>query len=166
MRKQERIRLHRLRISRQLQRRANFSFVTASLSASEEELAGEDFVDQSAFIRGAAGSSTHGFEISDSDGNEMAVEADNEAAEGDGIGAEEGIATIIGGFTVREEVGRANAEVDEDAVGDGGVRRWRSRGGRGNDGGGEREGSGEKEERAAGECDVSGGETAAVVRWR
>lgn len=96
----------------------------------------------------------------------MAVEANDKAAEEDGIRAEKGIATIIGGFTVREEVGRANAEVDEDAVSDGGIWRWRSQGGRRIDSGGEREGRGKKEERAARECDVSGAETAMVVMWR
>lgn len=129
-------------------------------------MAWEDFVDQSALIRGAAGSGTHGFEIGDGDWNQVAVEAENEATEEGGIGAEDGIAAIIGGFTVGKEVGWANAEVEEDAVGDSGVRRRGSRGGRWIDSGGEREGRGEKEEGPTRKCNVSGRATAVVVMWR
>lgn len=122
-------------------------------------------MDQSALIRRAAGSGTHGFEIGYGDRNDVAVEADNKTAEEDGIGA---IAAVIGGFTVGEEVARVNAEVDEDAVGDGSVRQRGSWGGRGIDGGGEREGGGEKKKGAAWECkcNVSCGATVQMVMWR
>lgn len=60
----------------------------------------------------------HGFEVGDGDGGEVAVEANDEAAQGDRGGAEGGVSTF------GAEEGGAEGKVHEDAVSDGGVRWW------------------------------------------
>ena len=97
------------------------------MAAGDEELAGEDLVDESALVGGGAGGA-HGDEVGDGEGDEVVVEAEDEAAEGVRGVAER---RIVAEGAV-EEVGGADAEVHEDAVGDAGVRRRGcGRGGRG-----------------------------------
>lgn len=117
MREQEGLGINSLGVARQTRRSTDLAGLVA-LVPGKEELAGEDFVDQSTLIGGRA-IGAHGFEISDGERDEVAVEADDDAAQGDGFGAECG--EVVGDGAVRSEVGGAEAEVHKDAVGDGGV---------------------------------------------
>ncbi len=80
MREQESFGVDGLCVARQVDRWANLGFVAAALAASEEELAREDFVDEGVLVGGRGGGRTHGFEVGDSERDEVAVEAENEAA--------------------------------------------------------------------------------------
>ncbi|GER37083.1 sodium/potassium/calcium exchanger 1 [Striga asiatica] len=133
----------------QLRRWPDLALVPAALPARYKELAGKYFLDQSALVGGTRGAAAHGLEVGDGDGYEVAVESEDEAAEGFRVGAE-GEVVLAEGAT--EEVGRAEAEVEENPVRDGGVRLGRDGGassGGGNEGSGEGEGRGEEEEGAA-----------------
>lgn len=57
--------------------------------------------------------------MSDGERDEAAVETEDDAAQGDGFGAQG--EEVVGDGTVWSEVGGTEAEVHEDAVGDGGV---------------------------------------------
>ncbi|KAF1892471.1 hypothetical protein Lal_00010937 [Lupinus albus] len=116
MREKKRIRIHRFSVSRQFMWWSDFALVRAALAAGEEVLAGEDFVNESVLVT---------------------VEAENDAAEEGGIGAEsgEGVAEGAGGVG---GIG-AETEVNEEAVGDGGSgggERGEGREGEGGGGGG------------------------------
>lgn len=78
-------RIDGLNVSGQIQRRSDLAFVarTAALASSEEELSRKDFIDESTFVW----TSTHGFKIGDGDGYEVAVEAEDEAAQRVGVWA-------------------------------------------------------------------------------
>lgn len=67
----------------------------------------------------------HGLEVGDGEGDELAVEAEDDAAEEEGVGAEGG--DVVGEGAVGAEVVGAETEVQVDAVGDCGVRRRRRR---------------------------------------
>lgn len=66
-------------VTRQVKGRANLGFVAAALATGKEELAGEDFVDKGVLV-GGGGGRTHGLEIGDGDGDEVAIEAEDNAA--------------------------------------------------------------------------------------
>lgn len=93
-----------------------------ALVAGEEELTGEEFMDGCALVGGGG---DHGLEVGDGDGDEVAVEAEDDPAQINRVGAEDG---LLGGPA---EVGGAEVEVHEYAVGDGGVRRRHGGGGGG-----------------------------------
>lgn len=109
-------------VARQIQRRLDLTFVSPSLAAGEEVLAGEDFVHQGVLVWRARGSNTHGLEVGDRDRDKVAVQAKDNAAQRNGIGAE-GFNAVAEG-SVGEEVIGAEAEIHEDAIGDGGSRWW------------------------------------------
>lgn len=60
--------------------RSNLGFLAAALAAGEEELAGEDFVDEGVLVGGGGGGWAYGLEVGDGEGDEVAVEAENKAA--------------------------------------------------------------------------------------
>lgn len=152
-----------LGVAWQFKRRSNLGFFAAALAAGEEELAGEDFVDEGVLVGGRGGGRAQRLEVGDGEGDEVAVEAENKAAQGEGVGAEWG-GGGFGGGVVREGGGGggAEAEVHEDSVSDGGVKWWRGcrRGWWWSGGNGEGRG-GEEEEGAAGEW----GFGVEVQRW-
>lgn len=77
-------------------------------------------MDQSTLIGGRTiGGNTHGFEVRDGERDNMAVEAEDDAAQKKGFCAEGG--EVVGDCTVGSEVGGAEAEVHENPVRDGGV---------------------------------------------
>lgn len=125
--------------------------VPQALSAAGEVLPGEELVDEGAAVGESSGgaANAHGLEVGDGAGEEPAVEAEDEAAEGAGIGAGRG---VVGDGAFGPEVARAEAQVEVDAVGHGGVWRRRRRRRRRRSrrwGVGEGEGGGEEEEGAA-----------------
>lgn len=77
-------------------------------------------MDESAFVGGGG---AHGLEVGDGEGYVLAVEAEDDAAEGEGVGAEGG--DVVGEGPVGAEVVGAEAEVEVDAFGDCGVRHRR-----------------------------------------
>ncbi|CAI0388661.1 unnamed protein product, partial [Linum tenue] len=132
-----------LDVSRQVSGGSDLAQFPPPLPSGEEELTREHLVDEGVLVGRRI---DHGFEIGDGSGNQVAVEAEDKAAEEERLGAERG--DSVGDGAVRFGVGRADGEVHEDSVGHRGVwwrrRRWRK--GDGGEGGGEEEG-------AAGECD-------------
>lgn len=135
-----------LGVARQPRESPDFAGLVA-LVAGEEELTGKYFVDQSTLVGGRPiGSNAHGFEVRDGDRDDMAVEAEDDAAQQDGFGAEGG--EVVGDGAVWSEVGGTETEVHEDPVGDGGVG-WLRRGGREGrdscDGGGDGKRGGEED---------------------
>lgn len=122
--------------------------VPQALSAAGEVLPGEELVDEGAAVgeSSSGAANAHGLEVGDGAGEEPAVEAEDEAAEGAGIGAGRG---VVGDGAFGPEVARAEAQVEVDAVGHGGVRRRRRRRRSRRWGVGEGEGGGEEEEGAA-----------------
>ena len=71
--------IHSFGVASQIQRWPDLAFVAPPLAANEEVLTGEDFVNKGVFIGRARGTNAHGFEVGDSDRNEVAVEAENNA---------------------------------------------------------------------------------------
>ncbi|KAF7838886.1 Peptidyl-prolyl cis-trans isomerase CYP28, chloroplastic [Senna tora] len=121
MRKRKCPRIDSFCVARQIQRRLNLAPVSPSLAAGKEVLAWEDFVNEGVLVGRAGRSNAHGLEVRNRDGYEVTVQAEDNAAYRDGIGAE-GLNVVAEG-SAGEEVVRAEAEIHEDAVGDGGVRR-------------------------------------------
>lgn len=108
-------------------------------------------MDQSALIRRPWNASTHRLKIRDSDGDKITIEAKNEPANELGVIA---LGELITKVSIEEER-RADAQVHEDSVSDGGVR-WRWGGGGWGKGGGEGEERGGEEEGPPGEGGVVG----------
>lgn len=122
--------------------------VPQALAAAGEVLPGEELVDEGAAVGGSAGGAAdaHGLEVGGGAGEKPAVEAEDEAAEGAGVRAGRG---VVGDGAFGAEVARAEAQVEVDAVGHGGVRRRRRRQRRSRRWGvGEGEGGGKEEEGA------------------
>lgn len=106
-------------VARQIQRGLDLAFVPASLTAGEEVLAGEDLMNEGVLIGRARGTNTHGLEVGDGDGDETAVEAEDNTTQRNGFGAEG--CNVVADGSVGEEVIGAEAEIHEKAVGDGGI---------------------------------------------
>lgn len=126
MRQQERPGINGLTIALEIERGAHFALLPAALAPSCEVLALQNLVDEGGFVGDArgGGTNTHGLKIGDSAREELAIEAENDAAKRHGIG------TGVGGVTecaLWGEGGGAEGEVEEDAVSDGGVDRGRRR---------------------------------------
>lgn len=130
MRQQKSPRIDGLDVPIQISRRPDLALVPAALAAGGEVLALKDLVDDGSSVAGGdgGGGGAHCLEVGDGAGEEAAVEAEDDPTEGLGVGAGRGGGGGVAEGAVGEEGGGAEAEVDEDAVGDGGVRRRRRRG--------------------------------------
>lgn len=126
--------IDRLGVEGEVGGRRNLPPVAASLATGEEEVAGEDFVDQSAPVGGPGSAGAHSLEVGDSVGEEAAVEAEDNAAERLSIRAgEEDVTAGAGGGLggpFGDEGGGTEGEVEEDLVGNFRLQGWWSRGGR------------------------------------
>lgn len=60
-------RINSLGVSRQIQGRSNLALVAAALTARNEELTWEDFLNKSVLVGGAGGAGAHGLEIGNSE---------------------------------------------------------------------------------------------------
>lgn len=76
----KRLGIHGLGVPNELHGRLHIAFIPAALAARHEELARQQFLDQSALVGGARGADAHGLEVGDGDGDEVAVEAEHDAA--------------------------------------------------------------------------------------
>lgn len=160
---EEGFRIDGLGVTDQIGRRLHVPLVAAALAAGDEELAGEQFLDQSAPVGGARGAVAHGSEVGDGDWEGVAVEAEDDPAERLRLGAAGEVGLAEG---AAEEVGGADAEIEEHSVGDGGVGLGGGGGGGGGgEGGEEGEGGGEEEEGAAVQGEAAGVVAVVVGRW-
>lgn len=170
----ERPRVDGLHVPREVRRRPDLPLLPSALAAGDEELALEDLVNEGAAVGGGG---ARGLEIGNSLGDKLAIEAEDDAAKGLGVGAG---GEVRAQGAVGAEVAWAEAEVHEDAFGDDGGGGGGRGGGRGRGiglrGGGEREergggGGREEEERpAVGEVEIYGDEVRVRVwvfgvRW-
>lgn len=144
----ERPRVDGLHVPHEVQWRPDLPLLPSALAAGDEELALNDLVDEGAAVGGGG---AHGLEVGYGLGEELAVEAKDDAAEGlrVGAGGEVGAQGAVGA-----EVAWAEAEVHVDALGDGGGggggRRGRCIGVRGGGEGEERGGGGGRGEKEDG----------------